>query len=596
MSSTIHLNEISKQFGDQVLFESLSFTIGAQCRIGIIGPNGKGKSTFLKILAGLEEADSGEVHVSNDLVISCADQLVPYDLNKSVQEIISEHASRPGNNKIDAYSVHAFLDRFGITDLESPLARFSGGQRKKVQLSIVFSEDANLLLLDEPSNHLDMESIEQLGQILQSMSISIIMISHDRTLLGSFAREILEINPIYPNCYFAVKGGYEQYLQHREAFLEADAKNIASMKNRARTELAWLRQGVKARGTKARYRQNAAHSLLSDVEHNVKRRKQKKAEIEFSASGRKTRDLIEFESVSFGYDENILFRKLDFTLRAGDALGILGPNGSGKSTILKLILSELTPHGGNIKRAPNLSVSYFSQFSSHIDENTPMDRVLAPDGDSVMYQGSSIHVAAWATRFGFDSRSLRQPYGSLSGGEKARLRIASLMLETPDILLLDEPTNDLDIMTLEVLEESLLAFSGALILITHDRYMLDTVCSSCIGLDGHGGVARYASCEQYLGHMHKSRTSDKRETLPTAPPQGSHDLLKKKNKLSYNEQRELSLMEENILKAEEEVTRLSSEVSNNTNPDQLQDLCNQLAKAQEKVNNLYKRWEELESS
>ncbi len=595
MNSAIQLSNISKQFGDSTLFDSLSYAIGTRSRIGIIGPNGKGKSTFLKILAGFEDVDSGEVHKSKDLLISYAEQLVPFNLSMNVEDILSGRASAGTGNTIDINSAHAYLDRFGITDLKIPLSQLSGGQRKKIQLSLVFAEDANLLLLDEPSNHLDMDSILQLEGILQSLSAGIVMISHDRRLLESFALEILEINPIYPNSHFPSKGGYKEYLLSREAFLEADQRQIESMKNKARSELEWLRQGVKARGTKAKYRSDSAHALISDVKKNISRRQINKANIEFSASGRKTKDLIEFENVSFGFEEKPLLKELNFKLSAGDALGILGPNGSGKSTILKLILSELLPQSGTIKRANTLNISYFSQFSSHIEEQTPMDCVLAPDGDSVLFQGNSIHVAAWAQRFGFDGRAIKQPYGSLSGGEKARLRIASLMLETPDVLLLDEPTNDLDIMTLEVLEESLLDFKGALILITHDRYMLDIVCTSFLGLDGFGNTKSYASCEQYLKDLKKSdspeHTKDHQNTQTSSPEKTS---TKKQGKLSFNEQRELSMMEENISNAEEEVSRLSEEVGNCTDNSKLQNLCDQLAKAQEKINSLYLRWEELE--
>lgn len=604
--STIHVHEIAKQFGESILFRNLSFSINPQSRIGIIGPNGKGKSTFLKILKGIEDVDSGTVHRAKDLIISYADQLVPYDTSKNVQEIINElsnaNISAAKNiNTVDIHKAHAYLDRFGITDLETPLSKLSGGQRKKIQLSLVFAEDCNLLLLDEPSNHLDMESIIQLEQILRNFPISVAMISHDRKLLDAFATEIFEINPQYPDCYFHSKGSYKEYIEQREAFLEADERQIDSMKNKARTELDWLRQGVKARGTKAKFRQDSAHELLSSVEKNVARRRVKKADIEFSASGRKTKDLIEFEKVSFGFGETNLFSDLDFKLCSGDALGILGPNGSGKSTILKLILSELSPRSGTIKKASSLNVSYFSQFSSHIEPTTPMDRVLAPDGDSVLFQGNTIHVAAWASRFGFDSRSIKQPYGSLSGGEKARLRIATLMLESPDVLLLDEPTNDLDIMTLEVLEDSLLSFNGALILITHDRFMLDTVCSSFLGLDGFGGITSYASCDQYLEQVKKiqkeelKKSNNPSSTNKVVPPIEVPSKNTPKRKLSYNEQRELSMMEESISKAEEKVIELSTKLEKNTDPGKIQDICEELGKAQAKVDTLYKRWEELEN-
>ncbi len=596
MANLLSANNLKKQFGANRLFEDLSFNILEQDRIGIIGPNGRGKSTFLRILAGLEDLDSGSVMKSKTLSISYATQLVPFTDEGTIQNLLDAELSKYSKKGLDynLYTALSYLDRFGIQDMNALVSSLSGGQKKKIHLSMVLAEDSELILLDEPSNHLDLDSIIQLESILEGISGSILMISHDRWLLEAFSEQVLEINPLYPDGYFITDGAYFDYIRRRDEFLEADRKAIESLGNKARSEQAWLRQGAKARTTKSKHRSSSAHDLIKSAKQNMARRVVKTAQIEFKASDRRTKRLVEFENIGHSFKDEKLFSSFNHVLLAGSKTGILGPNGSGKSTILKLILDEFAPTEGEIKRAYNLQTSYFSQFSSHIDADIPLERVLSEDGDSVVYQGRSIHVASWASRFGFDSRNLKQPYGSLSGGEKAKLRISKLMLESPDVLLLDEPTNDLDIQTLEILEESLLEFGGALVLVTHDRFMMSSVCDNFIGLDGSGQIRLFASYEQYIkeqGKVDKNRNSttnaaEKEIIEPTS--------ISNKPKPSYKIKREYDLMEANIKKAEDHATQLQSKIAVCTEADLLTGLCDDLGKVQEEITKLYVRWEELE--
>ena len=586
MPPLIAFKNISKKHGHQKLFQGFSFGVEPRDRIGIVGPNGSGKSTLLKILAGEEDADEGEVIRSKGMTMSYASQSMPYADSKTISELIE--------NSSELHQTIALLDTFGLKDLSLKIGNLSGGQKKKLQLAISLSEDSELILLDEPSNHLDFDSILGLEKILTNIPAACVMISHDRWLLENFADTIIEVNKVYENGAFVSEGGYGDFLENRQLFLDSEAQRINSLKSKVRIEQAWLRQGAKARSTKSRHRTESAQNLIQKLKADASRRNVSESGISFASSGRRTKDLIDFESISKSFGEKKIFDKFSLKVQAGMKLGLLGANGSGKSTFLKIILDEIKIDSGEIKRASNLKVSYFSQVSEEIDPVKPLQRVLTEDGDSVVYQGRSIHVASWATRFQFDARNLLQPYGSLSGGEKAKAKIAKLMLETPDILLLDEPTNDLDISTLEILEESLLAYQGALVLVTHDRFMLNRVCSSFLGLR-EGAVAMvYASYDQWMADRNGSsspKSDSRREGEGNAT-----EVVKSqgKQKLSYNDQREYAGMEKAISKAEKLVEELSEKVSSAT-PENLEEACSVLGTAQKRVEELYARWAELEA-
>jgi ATP-binding cassette subfamily F protein uup len=328
--------------------------------------------------------------------------------------------------------------------------------------------------------------IEWLEFVLEQARFACVVVSHDRYFLENVASEIAELNRVYPDGVLRVRGNYSTFLEKKEAFLHAQSKRHEALENLVHSEIEWLRRGAKARTRKSKARISKAGELKEELANLNARTRTATAQIEFSSSERQTKRLIELENVAYEIGKRTLFSALNFTITAGMRVGLVGPNGSGKTTLLRLFRGDLAASSGEIRRADRLRIVYFDQ-SRELDSNTTLRRALAPQGDSVIYQDRVIHVASWAARFLFTGEQLNQPVERLSGGERARVLIAQLMLQPADVLLLDEPTNDLDIPTLEILEASLLEFTGSLVLVTHDRYMLDRLSTIVLGLDGPMG-------------------------------------------------------------------------------------------------------------
>ena len=349
----------------------------------------------------------------------------------------------------------------------------------------------DVLLLDEPTNHLDLAGIEWLEGVLASSPFACVVISHDRYFLENVATQMAELNRAYPGGLLRVSGNYSEFLETKQEFLAAQSRRQEALENRVRIEKEWLRRGPKARTTKSKARIDRANELIGELADLGSRMQTRSAGIDFNATDRQTKRLVVLEDVDYSAGDKKLFNGLNFVITAGMRVGLVGPNGSGKTTLLRLLSGELKEDAGSIQRANALRVVYFEQ-NRQMDESLTLRRALAPESDSVIYQDRVIHVASWAARFLFTGEQLNQPVSRLSGGEKARVLIANLMLQPADLLLLDEPTNDLDIATLEILEESLLEYPGALVLVTHDRYMLDRISNVVLGLDGLGGAERFA--------------------------------------------------------------------------------------------------------
>jgi ATP-binding cassette subfamily F protein uup len=445
--------------------------------------------------------------------------------------------------------------------------------------------------LDEPTNHLDLEGILWLETAIQTANACLV-VTHDRYFLENVATQMVEVNPVYPQSAFQVNGNYSEFLERREEFLEAQAKQQESLATKVRREVEWLRRGPKARTGKSRARVDAAGRLIDELAAANLRSRTATAQIDFTASDRKTKRLIEAEGIGKMFDGRELFQNLNLTLAPGVRVGLVGANGSGKTTLLKILEGALQPDEGTIRRADRLQIVSFAQDrGAHLDPETSLRRTLCPEGDSVIYRGRPIHVAGWAKRFLFRDEQLEMPVSRLSGGERARVMIARLMLAPADVLLLDEPTNDLDIPTLEVLEDSLLEFSGAVVLVSHDRYLLDRVSTVVIGLDGgEGGVfADYSQWEASRGEpaVEKAVPKDARQQ---APPDGP------KKKLAYLEQREWDGMEEKILIAEQELAAWQQELQEAaSDAKRLTVAYEKLQDAQRRVEDLYARWAELEA-
>jgi len=592
---------LSKRYGVAPLFQDISFTVSEGDRIGVIGPNGSGKSTLLEMLIGRVKPDSGDVAIRKGTRLSYVAQISEFAAGLTIRSVIesalessavpeAERASRSGET----------LGRAGFTDLDAYAAKLSGGWRKRLAIAEALVQAPDILLLDEPTNHLDLAGIQWLESVLRNAAFACVVVSHDRYFLENVANEMVELNPAYEDGVLRVSGNYSAFLEAKEEHLHAQKKRQESLENRVHTELEWLRRGPKARATKAKARIDRAHQMIGELAEMNARSRTGSAEIDFSATNRKTKQLITLEKVSYGVGSRTLFKDIHFSVTTGMRVGLVGPNGSGKTTLLRLMRGDIKPESGKVRRAEGLRVVYFDQ-NRELDPDVTLRRALAPDSDAVIYQECVIHVASWAERFLFSAENLNQRVGRLSGGERARVLISQLMLQPADVLLLDEPTNDLDIPTLEILEESLLEYAGALVLVTHDRFMLDRVSTVVVGLDGLGAAERFADYSQWETWqraqlaMAASKSADGNRRPRSAGDDSPRAAAKRK--LSYMEAREFAAIEGRINEAEQ---ILQSKRAALEDPEitrdriSLQNACSQLDEAQKSVNALYARWAELE--
>lgn len=593
MPPIINAQNISKAFGAKPLFQGVSFTVSEGSRIGLIGPNGSGKSTLMRILAGTDEPDSGNVAIRKRLRLSYVEQDSHFEKSESVRAVI-ERALKTSSNLDSEHGAHfaETLGRAGFDNLDADAGALSGGWQKRLAIVEALVQGPDVLLLDEPTNHLDLAGIEWLEELLEESAFACVVVSHDRYFLENAASEMAELSRVYPDGLLRVRGNYSAFLEKKEEFLHAQSKRQEALENLVHSEIEWLRRGAKARTRKSKARIDKAGRLMSELADLNVRTRSGSAQIDFSATDRKTKRLIELENVTCEVGQRRLFERLNFIITAGMRVGLVGPNGSGKTSLLRLIRGEWTATSGEIRRADWLRIVYFDQ-SRQLDTNMTLRRVLAPDGDSVVYQDRVIHVASWAAKFLFTGEQLNQPVERLSGGERARVLIAQLMLQPADILLLDEPTNDLDIPTLEILEESLLEFRGSLVLVTHDRYMLDRVSNIVLGLDGHGNAESFADYSQWESWQAEHES----EVTASIPSRVPDSVATGKKKLSYMEAREYAGIEQRIIDAEDLLQTKRAALDNPaiaTDGPKLLAAHAEMEKAQNALDKLYELWAELE--
>jgi ABC transport system ATP-binding/permease protein len=589
---------LSKRYGATPLFEEISFVISERDRIGLIGPNGSGKSTLLRILSGFVPPDSGEVALRKRTRLSYLQQESQFPAGRSVRQVIHAalRSAKIAESEWEARTGET-LGRIGFEDFEYEAAALSGGWRKRLAIAEALVQQPDILLLDEPTNHLDLAGIAWLEELLQDATFASVIVSHDRYFLENVTNEMVELSRVYPDGFLRTSGSYTTFLEKKEEFLHAQGKRQEALENLVKNEIAWLRRGAKARTRKSKARIGKAHQLMVELADLTTRTRSASTAVDFSATERQTKRLIELQDVTYNYAERPLFSNLDFAIMAGIRVGLVGPNGSGKSTLLRLLQGELVPTGGSLSRADSLQIVYFDQ-NRELDSSNTLRRALAPESDSVVYQDRVIHVASWAARFLFTSEQLNQPVANLSGGERARVLIARLMLQPADVLLLDEPTNDLDIPTLEILEESLLEYRGALVLVTHDRYMLDRVSNVVLGLDGLGGIGRFADYSQWEFWQAEQVEAAKGSPSSGPAPKEPSALTLSKKKLSYLEAREYSTIEQRVAEAE---ATLAEKQAAMEDPAIVSDHERILAahaehdEARRIVDELYARWADLES-
>jgi len=582
---------VSKAYGARSLFDDLTFGLFEGDQAGLVGPNGSGKSTLLSILAGVSSPDRGSRSLRGGIRVGYVPQDPVFDTGLTVDDVLLaaltavDDEDRPGR-------LAQARGRAGLADGAVRVDTLSGGWKKRLAIARELAAAPDIVLMDEPTNHLDVEGILWLERTLQERARAFLVVSHDRYFLEHVATRMLELNRAYSGGLFQTDGRYSDFLARRDDFLRGQAAYQESLANTVRREIEWLRRGAKARSTKAKGRIKEAGRLIDELADSRARTVRATAGIDFTSSQRRSRRLLVARGLTKSFDGRPVIAGVDIVITPGTRVGLIGPNGSGKTTLLDMLAGTVAPDAGDIERADNLRVVRFEQERGGLDPTQTLRRALAPEGDTVTWQGRSVHIASWARRFLFRPEQLELPVARLSGGEQARILIARLMREPADVLILDEPTNDLDIPTLEVLEEALAEFEGALVLVTHDRFMLERVSTVILALDGTGAAAMFADYAQW--EAARSAVEPPRKAADRAP---QRERVRSK-RLGYLEQREWDGMEQAIVDAEGALQVAQQAVDNPaiaSDPVALQAGFAALEAARAEVDRLYARWAELEA-
>lgn len=600
-TSLIACHDITKAHGDTTLFDGITLTIQENDRLGMIGPNGAGKSTLLRTMAKADAPDDGEVIWRRGLRIAMVGQELVVDAKRSVGDVIAESAKRAGpllaleDDTERHVRVVSILDRLGFVDRDQSVSSLSGGWLRRLAIASALVTSPDLLLLDEPTNHLDLEGIEWLEKHLNASRAALVVVSHDRAFLEVVAERVMELDRRYKGGFFLVNDRYSVFRERRAEQVATQAKEELSLASTVKREIEWLRRGPKARTHKSKGRTENANRLIEELALLRGRLSKQDQTIEFSSTGRRSKRLLLAVDLAKSLGGRQLFTDVTLLLRPGMRVGLVGNNGSGKTTLLRLLSGELEPDRGSVTCAEQLKVVYFDQQREQLDPRLTLRRTLAPDSDAVIFQGRSVHVVSWAKRFRFHSDQLDLPLDQLSGGEQAKAMIAKLLIQRADVLLLDEPTNDLDIPTLEVLEESLIEFPGAIVIVTHDRYVLDRVSTVLLALGGHAGESSvFADYDQWSTSREKERVSSR---AARHKPPGQRRKRQNPRGLTYLEQQEYERIEDKILQAETQLEDAATALEDPAiaaDAEKIDEAFRSHKESQEKVEQLYARWAELD--
>ena len=598
MAVLLTCDSIAKSFGSRTVFSDISLSLHDGERLGVIGPNGAGKSTFLQVLSGNMKPDSGTVSTRKGVRLAMVVQDPVFPAESTVREIILAAAQAVNHDSDDHDTeVSKIISRVGFEDAAAPVGTLSGGWRKRLAIAAALAAKPDVLLLDEPTNHLDVAGIIWLEKLVSAAPFASVFVTHDRYFLENCSTRVAEINRAYPLGLFAAPGTYSKFLEKRSEFLRAQQREQDALENLVEREVEWLRRGAKARTSKSKARIQDAMDLQAQLADVTSRQISGTSTIDFSATGRMTKRLIVCEHLTKSMGGKLLFRNVSFVLGPGGRLGVMGSNGSGKTTLLRLLVGDLKPDHGDVRCAEGLRVAYFDQNRDKLDPEMPLRRALAPEGDTVIFRDRPVHVAGWAVRFLFRAEQLDLAIKNLSGGERARVHIARLMLQPADILILDEPTNDLDIPTLEVLESNLADFPGAIVLVTHDRFLLDRLSSTLLAMDNaaeNGGHLEFFAELAQWEQANSAKKPRARAASTKASPAAATEPAKKK--LSYIEAREWEQIEKRVEEAEHRLSAARDALENPaivSDPVRLTEAALHIDAVQAEVDDLYERWAEL---
>ncbi|MFI3240054.1 MAG: ABC-F family ATP-binding cassette domain-containing protein [Bacteroidales bacterium] len=619
MISYLQVENLTKSFGDKILFQDITFGIFEGDKIGLIAKNGAGKTTLLKILGLDEQFDSGKITFANSLKIGYLKQIPEFDPNQTVigaclnnnDEIttairnyeialdnndtaaIAEYSSKLDH--LDGWDyerrVKQILTNLKITDFAQPISQLSGGQVKRIALAQIIVNEPDMLLLDEPTNHLDIEIIEWLEKFLNKSRITLLMITHDRYFLDSVCNKIIELDS---NEIYTYKGNYNYYLTKRQERIEAETAETAKARNLLKTELDWMRRQPQARGTKAKYRIDAFYDLEKRA---ANKRDNSTLDINIKSSyiGSK---IFEAKNISKSYGEKVILKDFNYTFSRKEKLGIIGENGVGKSTFIKLLLGTATPDSGYFDIGETVKFGYYSQEGLEFDEGKKVIDIVKDVAEVITFDEKTSYTASqFLQLFLFPAADQQKFVSKLSGGEKRRLYLATVLMRNPNFLILDEPTNDLDIMTLKVLQEYLERFTGCLIVISHDRYFMDNTVDHIFALEGAGAIkdfpGNYTDYKQWRTQQAEAEAAQKTTTTAPKATTSYKDNSNKPTKLTFNEKREFERLTTEIAELEQEKTILETLFNSGTEIPDIAEKSIRHAQITDELDEKEMRWLEL---
>ena len=588
MTPLLDVQNISKAFGAHVLFENISFSIAEGQHVGLIAKNGTGKSTLLSLLSGKESVDSGSIIFRRDIKVGFLEQQPKFDPEESVLDACFNHQGDPDR----ILKAKQILTQLHITDLTQPMGQLSGGQQKRIALANVLITEPDLLILDEPTNHLDLEMIELLEGYLQRGNKTLLMVTHDRYFLDRVCNLILELDN---HTVYSYRGNFQYYMEKRQERIDATRAEIERANNLYRRELEWMRRQPQARGHKARYREEAFYDLETKAKQRIEERQMRlKSKNVYIGS-----KIFECQYVSKAFDEKVILKDFYYNFQRFEKMGIVGNNGTGKSTFIKMLLGEVTPDNGRFDVGDTVRFGYFSQDGMKFRDDQRVIDVIADIADYIDYGGGK-HITATQLlqHFLFTPEQQYDYVYKLSGGERRKLYLCTVLMRNPNFLVLDEPTNDLDIQTLEVLEEYLQDFPGCVIIVSHDRFFMDKIVDHLLVFRGEGEIkdfpGNYTQFREWESLKPKELADNKNNTSDTEKKEKREFVGEQRRKKTYKEKCEFERLEKEIAALEEEQKSIEEALCSGTLPiDELTEKSKRLPIIKDELEEKEMRWLEL---